>query len=75
MAIAAAINEIESELQTERRSLFNPEDILELDMNEIDSNLQQLSPTKDDYASRYARDAATAEGECAQYVNNVTCVP
>jgi predicted RNA-binding protein with EMAP domain len=62
LAIAQAINEIEQELQEERGSLFKPENMLAMDLNDIDSNLKSISPTLDDYAVHATGDAATAEG-------------
>lgn len=63
IAIAEAIHEVEQELQEERKSLFKPEDVLTMDLNDIDSNLKQISPTLDDYMANANGDAATAEGE------------
>jgi hypothetical protein len=49
-------------LQEERGSLFKPENMLAMDLNDIDSNLKAISPTLDDYAVHATGDAATAEG-------------
>lgn len=62
IAIAEAINEIEEELKEKRPSLFNPSDMMDMDLNEIDANLKQISPTEDQFIIQSARDAASAEG-------------
>jgi hypothetical protein len=63
IAIAEAINEIEEELKEKRPSLFNPSDMMNLDLNEIDANLKQISPTEDQFIIQSVRDAASAEGK------------
>ena len=60
IAISEAINEIEEELLHERRSLFDTEHIMDVDLNDIDANLKQIS--EDDFIIHSARDAASAEG-------------
>lgn len=69
IAIAEAIHEVEQELQgEERKSLFKPEDVLTMDLNDIDSNLKQISPTLDDYMANATGDAATVEGKTILYL-------
>jgi hypothetical protein len=36
--------------------------MMDLDLNEIDANLKQISPTEDQFIIQSARDAASAEG-------------
>ena len=60
LAIVAAINEIEDELKEEgRRSIFDTDTIMDVDMNEIDANLKQVQP---DSAQQAKNDAISAEG-------------
>ena len=63
VAIAEAIYEIESELKQDRKRLFSAEHVLDVDMNDIDANLKQISPTTEDYVLHSIRDSATAEGQ------------
>eukprot|EP00428_Durinskia_dybowskii_P062799 CAMPEP_0170369186 /NCGR_PEP_ID=MMETSP0117_2-20130122/7850_1 /TAXON_ID=400756 /ORGANISM="Durinskia baltica, Strain CSIRO CS-38" /LENGTH=210 /DNA_ID=CAMNT_0010623891 /DNA_START=52 /DNA_END=684 /DNA_ORIENTATION=+ len=65
VAIAEAIYEIESELKQDRKRLFSAEHVLDLDMNDIDANLKQISPTTEDYVLHSIRDSATAEDDLA----------
>lgn len=67
IAISEAINEIEEELLHERRSLFDTEHIMDVDLNDIDANLKQISPTEDDFIIHSARDAASAEGSLIKF--------
>lgn len=67
IAISEAINEIEEELLHERRSLFDTEHIMDVDLNDIDANLKQISPTEDDFIIHSARDAASAEGSWIKF--------
>ena len=62
IAIAEAINEIESELNQEKQRLFSADHLLDVDMNDIDANLNEINPSTEDYVMPSGRDSATAEG-------------
>lgn len=63
IAIAEAINEIERELNEDRKSFFDPDSALDVDLGEIDDNLKQITPSDGDFDASGKNDATSAEGE------------
>lgn len=62
IAIAEAINEIEMELNEDRRSFFDPNSALDVDLGEIDDKLKQVAPSDGDFEAQGKIDATSAEG-------------
>ena len=65
IAIAQAINEIEAELNEDesahRTSIFDADGV-DVDLNEIDADLQQISTKEIDFENQGKKDLTSAEG-------------
>lgn len=66
IAIAQAINEIEAELNEDetahRTSIFDADGV-DVDLNEIDADLQQISSKEIDFKNQGKKDITSAEGD------------